>query len=109
MSGRVIDLKPIVGTERKPLALQRCAIGHRDRLSVQFESSAVGQLERGRFGRRARGEQDSLESRGAYFGVPWVEIGGRQVAVTVFNRLNSRAVCETFDLHTCRKFKTRLL
>ena len=53
MSGRMIDLEPIAGTEREPLALQRCAIGHRDRLSVQFQSSAVGQFECGRFRHRA--------------------------------------------------------
>src|SRR5262245_5249875 len=106
MPRSVIDLKPIAITERKPLALQRCAIGHRDGLRMQVDPSAVGQFEYEPFRRRARGEEDSLESRTAYSGVPWVEIIDRQVRVTVFHRLNSHLVRETLNFYTLRKFKT---
>ena len=47
------NVKPIAGTERKPLTLQCRAIRDRDRLSVELESSAVGEFEHGRFSRPA--------------------------------------------------------
>jgi hypothetical protein len=104
----VIDLEPIAATEREPLALQRCAIGQRDRLGVGFET-AVGHIEPGWFRRRGRGEQDSLEARGANLGVPRVEVRNREVAVAVFQRLDSRLVGETLDFYSCWNFKSASL
>jgi hypothetical protein len=43
----MIDLKPIAVTEKQPLALQRCAIGHCNWLGMYFNPSAIRQFECG--------------------------------------------------------------
>src|SRR4026207_636492 len=109
MAGSVIDLKPIASAERQPLVVERCAIIHCNRFGVEFESPAIGQFERAHPGRRVRGEQHPFEWRRAYFRVPWIEMRGRQVAVAVSNRFDSRLVRETLYFYAWRKFETGLL